>query len=808
MKDGFENLSDYDFERLVADLLTAEWGVHVGSFPKGRDGGVDLRVLGPADGPLQLPAGAELVVQCKHRPAAIYRDIKSELSKEALKPIIDQVARYFVVTSARLTRNNKKSIVELFANRILEADVLGIDDLAALVRRHPEVQKATPKLWMSSGIVLMTLLHHIENLRSTYLRDELRRLRLTFVETGFVAKARELIEDLGICILAGPPGVGKTTTAHILLLQLMADGWEPITAIGDVRELEAQIAPGKRQVLFFDDFLGQNSLDAKLRVGGDAELVRLMRLVESDHTKIFIMTTRDYVLRQAQQSYERLASDIFDTTRITIKAESLTLHEKAHILYNQLYYSPLRFMASRAPSREYLAVAEHPKFNPRLTEAAIALLVRSAGLNRRAGRSSKLAGDQPQEGTELTLLDVPEQLLQALKRPEGLWDHVLRHQLTELQRDILLVRFSFGTTVIRVAELYEAVRKLYALDGRRCLAVDLDGATSVLDGDLLRLSGKDRSLATASGLNPGLSDAVEAFLLQYPEHIGSIARSAPYYEQVRLLAGLCGYDGRNQPPFGQQILPGLDDQLVRPTVLNPRRLDLEHDILGAVVRTLFDPGATAIGATLIPAKFPWYRRAAERLRCYLWICERTDAVPSKDIFERMVDEVLENIHRMPSEALLGFVRMLRPDIVEEWRPTRTRFEVGLLDYMSDPDDVNDWSILADIMDEVPVTDDFRSEMAFRFDRFAQAQLEELVSQLEDDPQGDEDATLDELKSVADQWNCSLDTNDAEELIEQQIERERAEAGSPEDPADSLWTHYKEHPRQSPGPQPGRLFDLL
>jgi hypothetical protein len=59
---NFEELSDYDFEQLVADLLSAEWSVRVETFPRGRDGGVDLRVLGPTDAPLSMGAGDELEV--------------------------------------------------------------------------------------------------------------------------------------------------------------------------------------------------------------------------------------------------------------------------------------------------------------------------------------------------------------------------------------------------------------------------------------------------------------------------------------------------------------------------------------------------------------------------------------------------------------------------------------------------------------------------------------------------------------------------------------------------------------------------
>jgi hypothetical protein len=100
---NFEELSDYDFECLIADLLSADWRVDVDTFPRGRDGGVDLRVLGPTGAPLHLAAGEELVVQCKHRPNAVLSRLRADLRLEAKKPIIDEAARYVLATSARTT---------------------------------------------------------------------------------------------------------------------------------------------------------------------------------------------------------------------------------------------------------------------------------------------------------------------------------------------------------------------------------------------------------------------------------------------------------------------------------------------------------------------------------------------------------------------------------------------------------------------------------------------------------------------------------------------------------------------------------
>src|SRR6202044_397641 len=60
-----------------------------------------------------------------------------------------------------------------------------------------------------------------------------------------------------------------------------------------------------------------------------------------------------------------------------------TLLERAHILYNQLFFSPLRLAAAAAPdgARRYMALTMHPNYNPRLIEAAIAAISRDLRAN-------------------------------------------------------------------------------------------------------------------------------------------------------------------------------------------------------------------------------------------------------------------------------------------------------------------------------------------------------------------------------------------------------------------------------------------
>ncbi len=120
MSYDFHQLSPFDLETLVRDLLQAEWGLVLESFKTGRDSGVDLRYA---------RGSQRLVVQVKHFAKTGLSGLIRELKVEAAKVAALRPTRYIIATSVPLSPANKQTIAAMFGDMLAAADVLGQDDL-------------------------------------------------------------------------------------------------------------------------------------------------------------------------------------------------------------------------------------------------------------------------------------------------------------------------------------------------------------------------------------------------------------------------------------------------------------------------------------------------------------------------------------------------------------------------------------------------------------------------------------------------------------------------------------------------------
>jgi hypothetical protein len=142
---------------------------------------------------------------------------------------------------------------------------------------------------------------------------------------------RAILDKHRVCIIAGVPGIGKTMLAQMLLADAMSVGHEPIEVSGDIEEAWTALRPDESQVFLYDDFLGQLSFAERLGKNEDARLASFIAKVASLKSKVLIMTTREYILHDAQRMYEHL-STLDERMHFVLALADYTRGDRARIL--------------------------------------------------------------------------------------------------------------------------------------------------------------------------------------------------------------------------------------------------------------------------------------------------------------------------------------------------------------------------------------------------------------------------------------------------------------------------------------------
>jgi len=503
----FKALSPQDFEELTRDLLQAEWLVPLEAFKTGRDNGIDLRYA---------KAGkAATIVQCKHFAGSSFAKLLTHLRGEELPKVVRLApARYVVVTSLALSPPNKDQLVAAMRPFVKSpADILGLDDLNGLLARHSEVERRNFKLWLTSTEVITRILHNAEACQTEFEVDRVRRKLPLFVQNRAYPRARQILDEQRVVILSGVPGIGKTTLAEMLLFAHLDDGYEPVVVQTDVTEGKRLFRNDRRQVFYYDDFLGQTFLgDLRSYIGRnhDAALIGFMEMIRGTSDSRFILTTREHILQQAMQASERLHQSAAETYKCVLELGDYSFGQRARILYNHLYFSDLPFAYKEAILRDdfFLKIIKHNHFNPRLVEWLTTL--------------SRLSCPPPE-----TYCESISALLQSLER---IWSHAFEAQISESARDLLVAVYSLGEWV-DMQELEPAFEGIHMGASQRYNRPrdpsDFRDALHELDGSFLSYrAGRTRFL------NPSIRDFMAGVLCGKPEIALNVILDAVRFKQM------------------------------------------------------------------------------------------------------------------------------------------------------------------------------------------------------------------------------------------------------------------------------------
>ena len=506
-------LSDVEFERLVADLLAAETGNRYERFGAGRDGGIDLR---------HTSEGTTEIVQCKHYVRSSFSQLWSAAKGEPakLRRLDPAPGSYRFVTSQSLTVEKKRKLMVALDGWVEEPGLIwGAETIEDLLNAHPEIERSHVKLWLASSAQLERLLNAATQNRSNDLIERVTYALPRYVHTGRFHDAREMLEKEGVCLIAGEPGIGKTTLAQMLLLDSAGRGFDALHVSQDISEAWEALAD-RPQAFYYDDFLGRVGLG--LGKNEDQRLVDLIaRAHRNPNQTRLILTTREYILRGAVQLYETFDRAELNHRRFLLALPDYSRYERGLVLYNHLYHSEVmkeRWIAEIVDSEAYIKIVDHKNYSPRLVEF-ITGHTKPRELERIDGDWLKFA-------------------FESLDHPEEIWKRAFEVDLTELQQAMVLCLVSFGGPV-GVDDLRVAVRGHCAAAGLSFSDSEFDRSLDVLELSFLSFGSAGKT-PTVDVANPSISDFVLNRLSFEPRLLASLLDGATYFIQPLQLIEVAG----------------------------------------------------------------------------------------------------------------------------------------------------------------------------------------------------------------------------------------------------------------------------
>lgn len=540
----YDAFSPYDFELFVADLFGADLGVRFETFARGADRGIDLRYV---------PKGRRRphVVQCKHYARSSFSTLLTAAKREAkqLQNLKPQPLTYQFVTSRELTAANKARLMEVLTPWIKsEQDVLGANDIEAMLDQHPEVERRQVKLWLTGGTQLAALLRAGTVQRSQSLLEEIQQAMPRYVQSRVFSEAQDRLREQRVLVIAGIPGIGKTTLARMLLADAVLDDYEPIEVSSDIEEGWAALNDGVKQIFLYDDFLGRTALSERFAKNEDRRLIDFMRRATRSPSSLFVLTTREYILRQATELYERLRQEGLDSDRFLLELPDYTSLDRARIFANHVFYSPhlsKPFRRALLVKKGYQRIIYHENYNPRTIELI-------TGLAKRWDDS-------------ITPGSYVDYAVRTLEHPALIWKSAFEQEIDDHGRALMLALVSLPRRV----SLEHLESAFVALCRERSLPLGnraFERTLAALDDSLIQTSHDDEDEfpdsrgVVVTPYDPSVIDFMVGFLHHSSEDVLELARTCVFFEQASWLRALVM---KSVTPASKEVLGAIRDSLRR-----------------------------------------------------------------------------------------------------------------------------------------------------------------------------------------------------------------------------------------------------
>lgn len=495
-------LSPLDFEHLVRDLVSKDIGSNLTSFAEGKDSGIDLRY--------SKDKTNTIIVQCKRVKFISKKQIQSELSKiKCLNP-----NKYYFVVSVDLSPAKFDFIKDTFKDWMEnDSNIYTRSRLNQLLDKYKAIHQKHYKLWLNTATIFNELINQPLYERAKSLISEIKKNYKYYVRNESLDKSIEILNKNHFVVISGIPGIGKTTLAELILWEYLQIGFE-IIEIHNVEEGEQILAENseRNQVFYFDDFLGENFLKFDVIGGRSNDLVKFINRIRYSKNTFLVMTTREYILNQAKEVYEKLNLSNLNIAKYTLDLSNYSRKIRAQILYNHLYYSdvPIEFIKSIIDNYAYSEIISHKNYNPRIIEQLTSQL------------------------TNIEASNYASVFKYNLDYPFSIWDRAFNSQISKGSKFALYLLLSVSKPIL-LSEFKEVQKYFYqhVIKGNNLefSLFDFKRQIKELEGSFIKVNVTNREELYIDFLNPSIKDFLLSIIKSDKEILLLLIKSCIYFDQ-------------------------------------------------------------------------------------------------------------------------------------------------------------------------------------------------------------------------------------------------------------------------------------
>ena len=507
---NYTDLSDFEFEELCKDIMERKLSMNLRIYTSGRDRGIDLSDY-------EIPH--QTIVQIKHYMNSTYSSLKTSLGNEIKKVEKLNPRSYYICVSKSLTEANTEDIYEMFANYMDSTNnIVDLKEIDAFLadESNSDILRKHYKLWLHSTGILSEIYNQNIFIDCEALLSNIDIEKNYFIQTNIYDTCfKHLMRDR-IIFMTGAPGVGKTITSKMLLLECASKGYKvKYTTNANLTDIKRSLSADKntKEIILLDDCLGQHYF--KMNENKESEILSLIKYVQMNKKKKLIMNSRIAIFNEARgRSIE--FNKFFNREIILnylIDMNKMSSIDKAKIFYSHLYFNkiPAPHFKELRKEKRYKNIVNHKNYTPRIIEFIA----------------------EPHVFKEINEVDYYSYVIKSLNTPDNLWKDEFDYKLNSVDRIFMYILYSLTETIISTKALKECFEE------RLLLEPTLDTTVNNFDSVVSRLNNSMITLFDVHGeqnvgvSNPSVNDFLKPRFENNNNEQHKIRNSLVYFEQLQ-----------------------------------------------------------------------------------------------------------------------------------------------------------------------------------------------------------------------------------------------------------------------------------